>query len=148
MPKQFRFRFIKDFDIEGNSEEEAFNQLRQVCSEQESIALEQAWQAGQFSCLGTTDIEDVTNNDMQRVMDIANELSTVTVMSCKYRGENFKMIAIKETLPDKGYTALKPVALLLSDDHAGHLTDIEGNPPFESREDGIKALDKKKEENK
>jgi hypothetical protein len=146
MPKQFRFRFNKDFDIEGNSEEEAFEQLRQVCSEQESIALEQAWRDGQFTCLGSTEVEDVTNNDMQRVMDLAKQLGSTALVSCKYRGENFKMIAMKETLPDKGYTALKPVALLITDDHAAHLTDVEGNPPYENREEGVKALDKNKEE--
>lgn len=57
-----------------------------------------------------------------------NADSGLVVMSVLYRGESFAALCKIEDL-DAKYVSVKPVALVLSEEHLDHVTDVKGDHP-------------------
>lgn len=136
---KLRFRFAKDMDVNAPDEEAGLEILKDICVEQGSVVLSEALNAGAFSCLGEADVVDISERDTERLSDIIQRPAGIVLMSCKYRGENFIAICKKNNI-EGDLVGFKPMALLLNNSKSAYLTDPAGEPPFESREEGIRVL--------
>ena len=127
---KFRFRFTHDIDIPANSVAEAEETLRELCSEQDTMQLTET----SFSYLGQSEVDDINEEELELGKQLIEGLTRLTLLACQYRGENFTAVC---TARDLGLTkvSFRPVALLLTNDKAEHLTDMEGRPPMEVDDD-------------
>ena len=124
MPK-YRFRNLKDVEIEAENPEEAYKALEERCAR--NVLRKSLVDCPEdYELLGVTDPEQID----PELLQAAEKLSGFVVMSVQYRGENFAALCKVEDLGPE-YVSVKPVALLLSEKQKGNLTDPLGNRPEE-----------------
>lgn len=126
-----RFRFSKDFDVEASSMEEARQVLEQICDENNIVELKQALEQGAFEYLGDAEVRDICAEDRKHAEPLVQP--GFLLMSCQFRGENFIAICSSRDVAGEK-VAVRPLALVLREEHLDHLTDPIGGKPVEIKE--------------